>query len=71
MTYEYDGALGPTTDLNVFWDAEASRLARVLVARGRMEVVLCEPDEPWVRAALEAVAEQQPVIVIACPEART
>lgn len=56
-------------DLSVLWDPEASRVARVLVSRGRIEIVLTEPDPEWADRALAVMTEVYPEIVVASPGA--
>ena len=44
--------LGPTDDLGIAWDPGAARLAWVLVAPGRIEILLVDHDLEWIREAL-------------------
>lgn len=58
------------TDLNAVWDPDASRLARVSVSHGRVEIVLTKTDHAWVKNSLNTLAEgsAHPTVVVVCPE---
>jgi len=55
---------GPVDDLGMRWDPEAARLALVLVAPGRIEILLTTHDPEWVREALATVTGDRCDIVI-------